>query len=161
MGERRVDVVGALEVLADPPERMGVLVRPTAPTTSRMAHARGLMGGSRIAPQRSMHPFLTVMAEMSSRKPETAPRGRPRATVGRTGVRRDSWPLPTHSRARGVPQLHRCGHQVLDLLGDIVSCAANAGASEAVARPGEAPTHPEVAINCYRWELVAINGRGA
>ena len=61
VGERRVDVVGALEVLADPPEWLGVLVRPTAPTTSRMAHARGLMGGSRIAPQRSMYPFLTVM----------------------------------------------------------------------------------------------------
>ena len=61
VGERRAASKELVEVLADPPERPGVLVRSTGPTTSRMAHARGLMGGSRIAPQRSMYPFLTVM----------------------------------------------------------------------------------------------------
>ena len=61
MGERRVDVVGALEVLADPPWRPDVLAWFTTPAASHMAHARSLSGGSRIAPQRSMNPSPTVM----------------------------------------------------------------------------------------------------
>ena len=43
VGERRAASKELVEVLADPPERPGVLVRSTGPTTSRMAHARGLV----------------------------------------------------------------------------------------------------------------------
>ena len=57
VGERRAASKELVEVLADPPERPGVLVRSTGPTTSRMAHARGLVLASRRGPEGENRPF--------------------------------------------------------------------------------------------------------
>ena len=50
MGERRVDVVGALEVLDAAPEHPYVLALPTTPTPSRVAVPHDLLGTRSAAP---------------------------------------------------------------------------------------------------------------
>ena len=46
-------------------------------------------------------------------------------------------------------------------LGSIGTCAANAGASEAAARPAGAPPHPGAVVKFFRWELDSFNAGGA
>ena len=50
VGERRVDVVGALEVLDAAPEHPYVLALPTTPTPSRVAVPHDLLGTRSAAP---------------------------------------------------------------------------------------------------------------